>query len=59
MWITPLNYTADDFAEVVSPTLVLIGDRDEITSVAFFSAGVAAFQSLILNFLLRHARPGR
>jgi pimeloyl-ACP methyl ester carboxylesterase len=79
MWITPLNYTADDFAEVVAHTLVLIGDRDEITSIeeatelfrrlpngelavvpgadhgAFFSAGVAAFQSLILNFLQRHA----
>ena len=33
MWITPLNYTAEDFAQVVAPTLVLIGDRDELVPV--------------------------
>lgn len=29
MWATPLNYNADDFAQVIAPTLVLLGDRDE------------------------------
>ena len=67
-----------DFAGVVAPTLVLVGDRDELVPVeeaaelyrqlpqaefavvpgadhgAFLSAKVAAFQSLILDFLLRH-----
>lgn len=33
MWTTPLNYTPEDFARVVAPTLVLIGDRDELVSV--------------------------
>jgi len=79
MWTTPLNYTAKDFAEVVAPTLVLIGDRDELVPVeeaaemyrqlsnaelavvpdadhgAFFSAKVATFQSLILDFLQRRS----
>jgi pimeloyl-ACP methyl ester carboxylesterase len=82
MWITPLNYTANDFAQVVAPTLVLLGDRDNLVSVeeaaemfhllphgelavvpgadhgAFFSARVDVFQSLILDFLLRHAHTG-
>jgi pimeloyl-ACP methyl ester carboxylesterase len=77
MWTTPLNYTSDDFAEVVAPTLVLLGDRDELVPVeeaaemyrllpraelavvpgadhgAFFSGNVTAFQSLMLDFLLR------
>jgi pimeloyl-ACP methyl ester carboxylesterase len=29
MWTTPLTYTAADFAAVVAPTLLLVGDRDE------------------------------
>jgi pimeloyl-ACP methyl ester carboxylesterase len=33
MWTTPLNYTANDFATVTAPTLVLIGDRDELVPV--------------------------
>jgi pimeloyl-ACP methyl ester carboxylesterase len=33
MWTTPLNYTPDDFAQVVAPTLVLLGDRDEFIPV--------------------------
>jgi pimeloyl-ACP methyl ester carboxylesterase len=79
MWTTPLNYAPDDFARVVAPTLVLLGDRDELVSIdeaaemyrllpaaelavvpganhgAFFSEKVAAFQSLMLDFLLRHS----
>jgi pimeloyl-ACP methyl ester carboxylesterase len=33
MWATPLNYTSDDFAKVVAPTLVLLGDRDPLIPV--------------------------
>ena len=33
MWLTPLNYTPEDFARVVAPTLVLLGDRDELVPV--------------------------
>jgi pimeloyl-ACP methyl ester carboxylesterase len=35
MWASPLsfNYTPDDFARVAAPTLVLIGDRDDLVSV--------------------------
>ncbi len=33
MWTTPLNYTAEDFAKVVAPTLVFLGDRDELVPV--------------------------
>ena len=33
MWTTPLNYTAEDFAQVAAPTLVLVGDRDELVPV--------------------------
>lgn len=29
MWLTPLNYTAEDFDKITEPTLILIGDRDE------------------------------
>jgi pimeloyl-ACP methyl ester carboxylesterase len=29
-WTNPLNYTQDDFAKVVAPALVLVGDRDEL-----------------------------
>jgi pimeloyl-ACP methyl ester carboxylesterase len=34
MWATPLNYTPDDFAQVVAPTMVLVGDRDEVVPIA-------------------------
>jgi pimeloyl-ACP methyl ester carboxylesterase len=33
MWTTPLTYTAADFAAVVAPTLLLVGDRDELVPV--------------------------
>jgi pimeloyl-ACP methyl ester carboxylesterase len=33
MWTTPLHYTAGDFTRVLAPTLVLLGDRDELVSV--------------------------
>ena len=33
MWWTPLGYTADDFQKVKTPTLILIGDRDQIIPV--------------------------
>ncbi len=33
MWMTPLNYSPDDFAGVVAPTLVLLGDRDGIITL--------------------------
>jgi len=83
MWATPLNYAPEGFAQVAAPTLVLIGDRDELVSVeeatemfrllpraklavvpgavhgAFFSEKVTPFQSLMLDFLLRHGSSGR
>ena len=33
MWNGQLNYTPDDFARVVAPTLVLVGDRDGFVPV--------------------------
>jgi pimeloyl-ACP methyl ester carboxylesterase len=30
MWWTPLDYTADDFRKITEPTLILVGDRDEL-----------------------------
>jgi pimeloyl-ACP methyl ester carboxylesterase len=33
MWNATLNYSADDFARVTAPTLVLLGDRDGFVSV--------------------------
>jgi pimeloyl-ACP methyl ester carboxylesterase len=33
MWNAQLNYTQDDFARVVAPTLMLVGDRDEFVPV--------------------------
>lgn len=33
MWNATLNYTPDDFASVVAPTLVLLGDRDGFVRV--------------------------
>ena len=79
MWMTPLMYTAKDFAKVVAPTLVFVGDRDELVPVedaaemyrqlpraelavvadadhgAFFSARVASFHAIILDFLERYS----
>ena len=34
MWLTPLNYTAEDFGLIRVPTLVITGDRDEFLPVA-------------------------
>jgi pimeloyl-ACP methyl ester carboxylesterase len=33
MWVTPLNYTQTDLARIVAPTLLVIGDRDELVPV--------------------------
>lgn len=33
MWHTPLNYSAEDFARIDVPTLILIGDRDDFIPV--------------------------
>ena len=33
LWWTPLNYTAQDFQQVIDPTLILMGDRDETVPV--------------------------
>ena len=33
MWNATLNYSADDFAKVVAPTLVVLGDRDGFVPV--------------------------
>lgn len=33
MWWTPLNYTAEDFAKISAPVLILTGDRDETVSL--------------------------
>jgi pimeloyl-ACP methyl ester carboxylesterase len=33
MWNAHLNYTPEDFAGVVAPTLVLVGDRDDFVPV--------------------------
>ena len=33
MWNAHLNYTPDDFARIVAPTLVLLGDRDDFVPV--------------------------
>ncbi|HYP40770.1 MAG TPA: alpha/beta hydrolase [Chloroflexia bacterium] len=33
MWNSRLNYTPDDFARIVAPTLVLLGDRDDFVPV--------------------------
>jgi pimeloyl-ACP methyl ester carboxylesterase len=33
MWWTPLNYTADDFQKIEIPTLILVGDRDQMIPV--------------------------
>jgi pimeloyl-ACP methyl ester carboxylesterase len=33
MWWTPLGYTSDDFEKIKTPTLILLGDRDQIIPV--------------------------
>jgi pimeloyl-ACP methyl ester carboxylesterase len=33
MWLTPLNYTAEDFRKISATMLILIGDRDQFISV--------------------------
>jgi len=33
MWWTPLGYTADDFQKIKTPTMILLGDRDQIIPV--------------------------
>ena len=33
MWWTPLNYSAADFQKIKIPTLILIGDRDQMVPV--------------------------
>ncbi|HEX8598138.1 MAG TPA: alpha/beta hydrolase [Chloroflexia bacterium] len=43
MWNATLNYTPDDFARVVAPTLVLLGDRDGFVPV---EDGVAMYRLL-------------
>lgn len=43
MWTTPMAYTLDDFAKIVAPTLVLVGDRDEFCSI---EEGMSAYRSL-------------
>jgi pimeloyl-ACP methyl ester carboxylesterase len=32
-WMTPLNYTPEDFARIQAPTLVYTGDRDQVVPV--------------------------
>lgn len=43
MWNAMLNYTPEDFARVVAPTLVLVGDRDGFVPV---EDGVAMYRLL-------------
>jgi pimeloyl-ACP methyl ester carboxylesterase len=33
LWLTPLHYTPADFQRITAPTLVLVGDRDELVPV--------------------------
>jgi pimeloyl-ACP methyl ester carboxylesterase len=33
MWWTPLGYTADDFQKIKTPTLILVGDRDQMVPI--------------------------
>ena len=33
MWWTPLGYTAEDFQQIKTPTLILVGDRDQMVPV--------------------------
>ena len=43
MFLTPLDYTAEDFQKVTVPALVLLGDRDEAIPVRI---GVEMYQML-------------
>jgi pimeloyl-ACP methyl ester carboxylesterase len=43
MWNAMLNYTPEDFARVIAPTLVLVGDRDGFVPV---EDGVAMYRLL-------------
>jgi pimeloyl-ACP methyl ester carboxylesterase len=43
MGTTPMAYTLEDFAKIVAPTLILVGDRDEFCSV---EEGVSAYRTL-------------
>lgn len=33
LWLTPFEYTKDDFSKISAPTLILLGDRDEFIPV--------------------------
>jgi pimeloyl-ACP methyl ester carboxylesterase len=33
VWLTPLNYAAEDYAKITVPTLILLGDKDTGTSL--------------------------
>ncbi len=33
MWLSPLNYSAEDFRRTTAPTLVIAGDRDSVVPV--------------------------
>ena len=33
VWLTPLNYTAEDYAKITARTLILLGDKDTGTSL--------------------------
>lgn len=33
MWLTPLNYTNEDFLQILEPVLIVIGDRDQFIPV--------------------------
>jgi pimeloyl-ACP methyl ester carboxylesterase len=34
MWWTPLNYSEEDFRKIFAPTLILMGERDEMIPVS-------------------------
>jgi hypothetical protein len=42
MCTTPMAYTVDDFAKIVAPTLILVGDRDQYCSV---EEGVSVYRT--------------
>lgn len=33
MWWTPLDYSAEDFQKITEPTLILLGDRDDLIEI--------------------------
>jgi pimeloyl-ACP methyl ester carboxylesterase len=58
MWWSPLEYTANDFQKIKAPTLILVGDRDQMVpgsdhSLPRMQAGL--FSIIVLDFLLRHS----